>query len=200
MKNEFSQEPEPQKSFRKPITRRRGRPAKTYFSLQDTMEYISTEKFVNLTQYRNWVIEQNLTHLFPLAPNTYYKGYPGVDAFLGNPPGTAMKSVVAILTTPENRAKSLKVRRENRIKRYEEMKAKATLKVSDEKPVKQVKEQPTSTKPSLSVCFEVLLEHNVTFSTLNKVNKEMANITPKEARDITNELLEFLTKQDTVKA
>lgn len=193
----------PQTEAKKPLALtkpRRGRPAKTYFSLQDTMEYISTEKFVNLTQYRNWVTEQNLTHIFPLTPNTYYKDYPGVDAFLGNPPGTSMNYITANLVNPENRAKSLEVRRQNRIKRYEELKKKQTLKASKEKPVKQVTEEPTSSKPSLSVCFEVLLEHNVSFSTLNKVNKEMAHITPKEARDITNVLLEFLTKQDTVKA
>jgi hypothetical protein len=57
-----------------------------------------------------------------------------------------------------------------------------------------------STKPSLSVCFEVLLKHNVSFSTLNRVNKEMQDISMQDAREITNVLLDFLTKPDKVKA
>ena len=194
MKNEFSQEPEPQKAFRKPITRRRGRPARTYFSLQDTMEYISTEKFVNLSQYRTWLDEQNLHNHFPKHPNTYYKDYPGVDAFLGNPPGTAMKGVIKKLVTRENQVKSVEKRKENKAKRLEEQAKKQIEVVASVK----IQSEPTSTVPSLSVCFGVLLEHNVSFSTLNKVNKEMANITPKEAREITSVLLEFLTKEDKV--
>lgn len=155
--------------------RRRGRPAHTYMSLTDVMEYVSNEKFTNLSQYRKWVIEQNMTSLFPKNPNLYYNNYPGVDAFLGNPPGTCMKHITANLISPENRAKCIKARRDNKIKLL-------------------------SKKPSLSVCFEVLLEHNVSFSTLNKVNKEMSSISSNDAREITNVLLEFLTKQDPVKA
>jgi hypothetical protein len=160
------------------------------------MEYISTEKFVNLSQYRTWLDEQNLHNHFPKHPNTYYKDYPGVDAFLGNPPGTAMKGVIKKLVTRENQLKSIEKRKENKAKRLEEQ-AKEQIEVVA--PMK-TQSEPTSTVPSLSVCFGVLLEHNVSFSTLNKVNKEMANITPKEAREITSVLLEFLTKEDKVKA
>jgi len=196
MKNIFSQDPEPQKASRKPITRRRGRPAKTYFSIQDAMDYISTEGFQTLSEYKNYVIEQKMTDMLPVNPNLYYgKQYPGVDVFLGNPVGTSKVRIANTLVNPENRAKALEVRRQNRMKRFEELKAEATKVASK---AKKIQSEPTSTVPSLSVCFGVLLEHNVSFSTLNKVNKEMANITPKEAREITSVLLEFLTKEDKV--
>jgi hypothetical protein len=176
---------------------RRGRPAKTYFSIQDTMEYIASEGFVTLTEYKNWVIEQKLTNMFPTNPSLYYaKQYPGVDAFLGNPPGTSLKRITDILTKPENRAKSLEKRKEIKAKRLEE---EAKKQVEVIAPVKAQTSQ-VSTKPSLSVCFEVLLKHNVSFSTLNRVNKEMQDISMKDAREITNVLLDFLTKPDKVKA
>jgi hypothetical protein len=176
---------------------RRGRPAKTYFSIQDTMEYIASEGFVTLTEYKNWVIEQKLTNMFPTNPHHYYgKQYPGVDAFLGNPPGTSLKRISDNLTKPENRVKSHEKRMENKAKRLEE---EAKKQVEVIAPVKAQTSQ-VSTKPSLSVCFEVLLKHNVSFSTLNRVNKEMQDISMKDAREITNVLLDFLTKPDKVKA
>lgn len=196
MKHNFSQEPESEKTFRKPITRRRGRPARTYFSIQDAMDYISTERFQTLSEYSNYITEQNMTDMLPLNPNYYYgKQYPGVDAFLGNPKGTSKKHISSILVKPENRAKALDVRRQNRLKQYDKLKEEVTSKISK---VKETQLEPTSTKPSLSECFGVLLEHNVSFSTLHKVNKEMNNISPKEAKEITNVLLEFLTKKDKV--
>lgn len=175
---------------------RRGRPAKTYFSIQDTMEYIASEGFVTLSEYKNWVIEQKLTNMFPANPHLYYgKQYPGVDAFLGNPPGTSQKRISDNLTKPENRVKSHEKRMANKAKRLEEatkqMEAVALVKAQT---------SPVSTKPSLSLCFEVLLKHNVSFSTMRKVNKEMQDISIKDAREITNVLFDFLTKADTVKA
>lgn len=176
---------------------RRGRPAKTYFSIQDTMEYIASEGFITLSEYKNWVIEQKLTSMLPTNPHYYYgKQYPGVDAFLCNPPGTSQKRISDNLTKPENRVKSHEKRMENKAKRLEE---EALKKIEVVAPVK-AQTSSVSTKPSLSVCFEVLLNHNVSFSTLNKVNKEMQDISIKDAREITNVLFDFLTKADTVKA
>ena len=206
MKHNFSQEPESEQTFRKPITRR-GRTVRTYFSIQDTIDYISTERFQTLSEYKNYVTEQNMTNMLPLNPYLYYgKQYPGVDAFLGNPKGTSAKHVASLLAIPENRAKALDVRLQNRLKQYDKLKEEVTTKTSKLKEevttktskVKETQLESTSTKPSLSECFGVLLEHNVSFSTLHKVNKEMNNISPKEAKEITNVLLEFLTKKDKV--
>ena len=151
---------------------RRGRPAKTYFSIQDTMEYIASEGFVTLSEYKNWVIEQKLTNMFPT------------------------NRISDNLTKPENRVKSHEKRMENKAKRLEEEATKQMETIT----LVKAQTSPVSTKPSLSMCFEVLLKHNVSFSTMKKVNKEMQDISIKDAREITNVLFDFLTKADTVKA
>lgn len=207
MKTTFSQEPEPEKAHFTPQPKKRGRPAANYWDMQSVMAYIADYKFSNLFEYKQFVEEQGLQDCFPLSPNTYYKDYAGVDAFLGNPPGTAMKRVVAILTTPENRAKSLEKRRENKIKKLEKQAEDALKLALDEEPKVEpvqpvvVPQVVVSEKPSVSLCLKVLMEHNVSFSTLNKAHKEMKdNITLSEASEIVSVLLDFLTKQEAVKA
>lgn len=195
MKHIYSQEPEPEKFLRKPITRRRGRPAKEYFPIGHAMEYIAPYKFQTLTEYRDYVIEQKMSDHLPLDPNLGYgKQYPGVDAFFGNPIGTSKKRIRKTFMKPEVRTLALEMRRKNKAKRLKE---EALKKIEVVAPVK-AQTSSVSTKPSLSVCFEVLLKHNVSFSTLNKVNKEMQDISIIDAREITSVLLEFLTKEDKV--
>lgn len=178
----------------------KGRPRKDYWDIKLVMEYIEKEKFQTLTEYKNWVIEQNFDNIFPVNPNIYYKDYPGVDAFLGNPQGTSKARVRFLLAQPENRAKSLTVRRTNaKTRRAEKAKEiQKTIEANKVKSVTRTKTEPVignTYKPDVAQCFKTLLEHNVSFETLYKVNNEMANLTTKEARDITGVLFDFLSKK-----
>ena len=192
--------------------KRMGRPRKHYWDINLVMEYIATENLQTLGEYEQWVKEQQHENIFPLHPNAYYKGqYPGVDKFLGNPEGTSKARLKTVLTSRENRVKSIEQRRLNAEERRKEAAKKLLEKMEAQKAEsaksKSVKTEETKTsinvapnvatlhKSDVAQCFKVLLEHNVSYETLNKVNAEMSNLTTKQARDITGVLLDFLSKK-----
>lgn len=183
-------------------SKRMGRPRKHYWDIKLVMDYIATENLQTLKEYQNWVIEQKHENIFPLNPNIYYKKeYPGVDTFLGNPVGTSKARIKAILTLPENRVKSITARRANAKQRRAEKAKEMQRTLQASKVTKPATTAKTASvigityKPDVAQCFKTLLEHNVSFETLYKVNNEMANLTTKEARDITSVLFDFLSKK-----
>ena len=183
-------------------SKRMGRPRKNFWDINLVMEYIADKNLQTLGEYEQWVIENNHQDIFPTNPNIYYKkDYPGVDTFLGNPVGTSKARVKDILTKPENRVKSITVRRANAKQRRAE-KAKefqktlqATKQANAPTTAKTAPVIGITYKPDVAQCFKTLLEHNVSFETLYKVNNEMANLSTKEARDITSVLFDFLSKK-----
>jgi hypothetical protein len=181
--------------------KRMGRPRREYWAMPLVMEYIKDEKFQTLGQYRDWVKEQKNNEIFPLHPEIYYKDYPGVDTFLGNPVGFSKMRTNTLLTCQESRIKSANVRRANAKKR----KAEAIKKIASMNLVPTTvasttvastpKTETVAGKPNVATCIKVLLEHNVSFSTLCMVNKEVTNLNTEDAREITNVLFEFLSKK-----
>ena len=183
-------------------SKRMGRPRKHYWDINLVMDYIASENLQTLGEYQNWVVEQKHENIFPLNPNAYYKkDYPGVDKFLGNPVGTSKARIKDILTLPENRVKSITARRANAKQRRAEKAKEMQRTLQASKVTKPATTAKTASvigityKPDVAQCFKTLLEHNVSFETLYKVNNEMANLTTKEARDITSVLFDFLSKK-----
>ena len=191
--------------------KRMGRPRKHYWDINLVMEYIATENLQTLGEYEKWVVEQGHVDIFPLHPNIYYKKtYPGVDKFLGNPEGTSNARRKVQMTSRESRLKAIEKRHKNaEERRLEEAKKLVELQALQAEASKSNSEQTkdtnktstkiapavTSPKSDVAQCFKVLLEHNVSYDTLNKVNAEMSNLTSKQAKDITGVLLDFLSKK-----
>ena len=125
---------------------------------------------------------------------------------------TSKQRVKYVLARPENRALAIKGIRESAIERRAE-KAKKAQEALEKKAQEELANAQKvallnsvessinlSSKPDIAQCFKTLLEHNVSYETLSKVNTEMKYISIKEAREITTVLLDFLGKKAKVTA
>ena len=130
-------------------------------------------RFQTLKEYKQFVIDNNLTEKgYPVFPHQTYSEYPGVDAFLGNPEGTAHKLRVAKIIESKPWVRSTEGRK----------KAVVTPKV--DAPV-------AVTQPSLSMVeiTKSLLERNISLRTMEAVVVE-TTFTIEEARQVINLILQ----------
>lgn len=142
---------------------------KKYFTAQEVMEHIAG-KFHNLSQYKAYVIENNLQEVgFPLNPKLR-SGYPRrTDAILGNPEGTYrqwQRQDMARRKPWQNRQNLPKVRK---TKKLETLKPE-TLKIVD-------------------ICKE-LLDRKITLQTMKAIMSE-TQMSMEESKQIITLLLDY---------
>lgn len=132
--------------------------------------------FVNLPQYRKYIIENNLeAQGYPLHPESYYKEYPGVDTFLGNTYGT-------YAYWQSNDCRRRQLWRLGRLTIDEQKKTYA---------------QVPSKLPPVEL-YKQLLAHNVSSNTLKSFLDDIKP-TMNEMRELVDALMEHSTRMNKIK-
>jgi hypothetical protein len=156
--------------------------------LADTMSVIKGSGIKYMSQYQRFVDDNNLSALgIPKYPKLAYKSeFPGVDAFLGNPEGTAVKAIRELQSIQANKVKPwTKVVKHGRTKGSKNL---PKIEVSVVAPVAE------PVKPSFASIIDTLYtEYNIPLDVLYRLN-ETAKQTSTMKLETINDTLTVLVK------
>ena len=157
--------------------------------IADVMSVIKGSNIKYMAQYQRFVEDNNLsTRGIPKYPKIAYGNeFPGVDAFLGNPEGTAKKAV-----------RELQSIQANKIKPWTRVKNPGRTKGSKNSPkIEIVINQPvvnqSSTLSFASIISTLHTEYNIPLDVLDRLN-ETAMQTSQMKLETINETLNVLVK------
>lgn len=154
--------------------------------LADVMSVIKGSNIKYMAQYQRFVEDNNLTALgVPKYPKLAYGvEFPGIDAFLGNPEGTAKKAVREIQSVQANKIKPwTRVQKPGRSKG-----SKNAPKIE-----KQIAEPVASITSFASIISTLHTEYNIPLDVLYRLN-ETAKQTSQMKLETINETLNVLVK------
>ena len=157
--------------------------------LADAMNIIKGSGISYMAQYHRFVRDNNLKELgIPYNPEIAYgSAFPGVDAYLGNPEGTAKKAVSQVRSITVNKVKPwTQVENPGRVKG-----SKNQPKI--EQPVVAPVKAVVSTSSFASIISTLHTEYNIPLDVLYRLN-ETAKQTSQMKLETINETLNVLVK------
>ncbi len=156
--------------------------------LSDVMSIVKCSNIKYMAQYRKFVVDNSLKAIgVPLYPEMTYKAeFPGVDAFLGNPEGTAVKAVSEVRSITVNKHKPWKL-----VENPGRAKGSKNKTVEIEQPV--IVPAPSKTTSFASIIKTLHEEYGFPLTTLYRLNEE-AKKTSSMKLEAINDTLDVLVK------
>jgi hypothetical protein len=163
--------------------------------IEDVMDIIKGSNIQYMAQYQRFYRDNNLKNLgIPYSPQlTYGDKFPGVDKFLGNPEGTALKASREVLSNNANKNKPWNhIRKGTKKARNSQYATKPVLPVlSDVQPV--IVPAKSDTASFASIVKTLHEEYNIPLATLYTLNEEAKKTSLMKVEAI-NETLTVLVK------
>jgi len=163
--------------------------------IEDVMDIIKGSNIQYMAQYQRFYRDNNLKNLgLPYNPQlTYGDKFPGVDKFLGNPEGTALKASREVLSNNANKNKPWNhIRKGTKKARKSQYETKPVLPVlSDVQPV--IVPAKSDTVSFANIIKTLYDDYGIALPTLFRLNEE-AKQTSSMKLEAINETLTVLVK------